>query len=41
MMAVRKTDWGWIVDFVLKYPYGTKERVREKSSIQTKAGAEQ
>lgn len=40
-MTVRKEDWGWIVDFVMRYPDGTKERIREASEIQTKRGAEQ
>ena len=39
-MAVRKESWGWIVDFWMRYPDGGKERIREKSPIQTRRGAE-
>ena len=39
-MAVRKESWGWIVDFWMKYPDGDKDRVREKSPIQSRRGAE-
>jgi integrase len=48
-MAARKERWGkkgkrklrWIVDFVMRYPDGTAERIREQSEVQTKAGAEE
>ena len=39
-MAARKTSYGWIVDFWLNYPDGRRERIRRKSPVQTKRGAE-
>lgn len=41
-MSVRrnKRDGYWMIDFVMAYPDGSKERVRKKSTIQTKRDAE-
>jgi integrase len=40
-MAARKdTKKGWIVDFVFQHADGRKERVRRRSPVQTKRGAE-
>lgn len=39
-MSVRKTNWGWIVDFTFTHADGRRERVRQKSPVQTRRGAE-
>jgi len=39
-MAARKENWGWIVDFVFAHADGRKQRVRRKSPVQTKRGAQ-
>ncbi len=51
-MAARKERWGkerssnkreevWTVDFVMRFPDGNKERIRERSPVNTKRGAEE
>jgi site-specific recombinase XerD len=40
-MVVRRNNRGWGVDFWLEHPDGKRERVRKRSPIQTKRGAEE
>jgi integrase len=40
MTARKDKTKGWMVDFVLEHPDGRKERIRKRSPVQTKRGAE-
>ena len=41
MPARKDNKMGWMVDFVFQFPDGRKERIRKKSPVQTRRGAEQ